>query len=167
MQRLRAWKYWPWLREAGIVVLMLLAVRAYQQRSLVSGLAPQLSGIDLAGKPVSLADYRGKPLVLHFWATWCNVCRAEQHNLDALARDTAVLSIATDSGSAQRVASYAAEHKIALRVIPDPDGELSKRFGVHSFPTTFLLDRDGAIRHSEVGYTTELGLRLRVWSAGR
>lgn len=167
MQRLRAWKYWPWVREAGIVVLIVLALRVYQQRSLVSGQAPQLSGIDLAGKPVSLADYRGKPLVLHFWATWCNVCRAEQHNIDALAKDTAVLSVATDSGGAQQVASYVAQHEIAPRVIADPDSELSKHFGVHSFPTTFVLDGRGAIRHSEVGYTTELGLRMRVWSAGR
>ena len=165
MQRLRAWKYWPWLRELGILLLIVIAVRAYQQRALVSGAAPELTGIDLDGKPVSLADYRGKPLVLHFWATWCKVCSAEQHNIDALAANVPVLTVATESGSSQRIAAYAAEHHLSPRIIADPTSTLAKRFGVSAFPTTFILDSRGVIRHSEVGYTTELGLRARLWLA--
>jgi peroxiredoxin len=163
VQTLRAWKHWPWLRDFGLVVLVVLGVRVYQQRNLPSGAVPALSGVDLAGEAVSLAEYRGKPMVLHFWATWCGVCSAEQHNIDAVARDVPMLAVASRSGSASTVAAYAREHAIVPRILLDPEGSLARRFGVSAYPTTFVIDADGEIRHAEVGYTTELGLRARVW----
>jgi hypothetical protein len=51
-------------------------------------------------------------------------------------------------------------------VIVDARGQLAKRFGVRSVPTTFVIDADSAIRHVEIGYTTERGLTLRMWLAG-
>ena len=57
------------------------------------------------------------------------------------------------------------EHGIAPAVIVDEQGELARSFGVHSFPSSFVIDADGEIRHIEVGYTTEIGLRARMWLA--
>jgi len=165
MQRLRAWRYWHWLRDAGLVLLFLLAIRAYQQRDAASGVAPPLSGTDVHGQPLVLAAYRGQPVLVYFWATWCGVCKATQSNVDALARELPVLSIASQSGSAAEVTAYVREHGIVPKVVVDAQGALAKRFGVRAFPTTFVIDRDGEIRHVEVGYTTELGLRLRMWLA--
>lgn len=130
-----------------------------------SGSAPPLEGHDLEGTAVSLADYRGKPVLLHFWATWCGVCKVEQHNIDALTRDLPVLSVASQSGDASEVAAFVREHGIAPRVVVDAESTLARRFGVHAFPATFVIDASGAIRHVEVGYTTELGLRARMWLA--
>jgi peroxiredoxin len=165
MNRLRAWKHWRWLRDAGVAVVALVGIRAYQHRDMPRGPAPALDGVDLDGRAVSLESYRGKPIVLHFWATWCGVCRAEQHNIDALARNVPVLTIASQSGSASDVAAYVREHGITPRVMVDEASTLALRFGVHAFPSTFVIDGDGAIRHVEVGYTSELGLRTRVWLA--
>jgi hypothetical protein len=53
----------------------------------------------------------------------------------------------------------------AAHVALDPDGSIAQRFGVRAFPTTFYVGRDGAIRTAEVGYTSELGMRLRAWWA--
>jgi thiol-disulfide isomerase/thioredoxin len=128
-------------------------------------MAPSLAGVDLHGEPVSLADYRGKPVLVHFWATWCGVCKAEQHNIDAVTRDLPALTIASHSQSADEVAAFMAEHGIVQRVIVDEEGELANRFGVHAYPTTFILDGRGKIRHVEIGYTTEIGLRARMWLA--
>lgn len=166
MRRLRAWKYWPWLRDLGLIALVVIGIRAYQQRGLPSGPAPELTGRDLSGAAVSLAAYRGKPVALHFWATWCGVCKAEQSNIDAVSRDLPVLSVASQSGSVADVEAYVREHGIEPRVIADASSELARRFGVSAYPTTFVIDAGGEIRHVEVGYTTELGLRARMWLAG-
>jgi thiol-disulfide isomerase/thioredoxin len=166
MQRLRAWRHWPWLRDGGLALLLLVGVRAYQLRDVAQGDAPVLAGIDLDGRPLSLETYRGKPVLLHFWATWCGVCKAEQSNIDDLARGLPVVSVASRSGEASQVAAYVREHAIAPRVIVDQFGALAHRFGVHAFPTTFVIDAAGRIRHAEVGYTSELGLRFRMWLAG-
>jgi peroxiredoxin len=165
MFRWRTWRYWRWVRDAGIALLLLIGIRMYQQRNMPKGAAPALSGSDLSGAPVSLADYRGKPVLLHFWATWCGVCKVEQHNIDAVARDLPVLSVASQSGDASEVAAFVREHGIAPRVIVDEESALARRFGVRAFPASFVIDGNGAIRHVEVGYTTELGLRLRMWLA--
>ena len=157
--------YWPWLRDLGIGLLLVAVVRVYQQRNLASGPAPALAGIDLAGTSQSLQAYRGAPVLLHFWATWCGVCKIEQSNIDALAGDLPVLSVASRSGTTSQVAEYVRTHAVAPSVISDPDGALARRFGVGAFPTTFVLDGDGRIRHAEVGYSSELGLRARMWLA--
>jgi thiol-disulfide isomerase/thioredoxin len=156
----------PWLRDVLFVVLALVAVRAYQQRDLVSGPAPQLEGALIDGSRASLATYRGEPVLVHFWATWCGVCRVEQGSIDAIASGQPVLSISSKSGAAGAVGSYVIRNDIKPRVIVDSSGALAESFGVHAFPTTFVLDRNGDIRFREVGYTTELGLRARLWLAG-
>jgi thiol-disulfide isomerase/thioredoxin len=162
---LRAWKYWPWLRDGLVMLLIIAAVRAYQQRDLPSGVPPEVSGASLDGAQVSLADYRSKPVLLHFWATWCGVCRAEQGSIDAIAKTLPVLSIASQSGRASQVKQYVDEHGLQARVLVDESNALARSFNVHSYPTTFVLDANGVIRFSEVGYTTELGLRARMWLA--
>jgi thiol-disulfide isomerase/thioredoxin len=158
-------KYWRWLRDVALVALLFVAIRTYQQRHMPRGMAPPLAGADLNGETASLADYRGKPVLLHFWATWCGVCKAEQHNIDAVARDLPVLSVASQSGGADEIGAFVRAHGIAPRVIVDEQSVLARRFGVNAFPASFVIDGDGEIRHVEVGYTTELGLRARMWLA--
>jgi thiol-disulfide isomerase/thioredoxin len=166
MQRIRQWRHWRWVRDGGLALLILLGIRGYQRRDMPSGPAPALVGTDLGGAPVSLADYRGKPVLLHFWATWCGVCEIEQHNIDAVTRDLPVLSVASNSGDASEVGAFVRARDIAMRVVLDEQGVLASRFGVHAYPSSFIIDGNGEIRHVEVGYTTEFGLRARMWLAG-
>src|SRR5689334_24674568 len=106
MKWLRSSRFAPWLRDIGLMVLLLAGIRLYQQRNIPRGAAPELAGIDLSGDPLSLEDYRGRPVLLHFWATWCGVCRMEQANIAALAHDLPVVTVATHSGGAQAIAAY-------------------------------------------------------------
>lgn len=165
MDRWKEKRWFPWVRDGLVLLLALVALRAYQQRGLVSGQVPELSAVSVSGEPVALAAYRGAPLLLHFWASWCGVCQAEEGNIAAVAADWPVLTVASQSGDAAQVSAYLAQADRSFATIADPEGALTSRFAVRAYPTTFIIDADGAIRHTEVGYTSEWGLRLRLWLA--
>lgn len=158
------WKRWG--LELAIVLLAVLALRFYQTRSHLSGPLPRLEARDVGGQKRVLGGPRAEPMVLHFWATWCGVCRAEEGNVVAASKQVQVISVASRSGPRGAVADYAKQHGISYPVINDAQGELAKRFGVRAYPTTFFIDRNGQITTSEVGYTTYLGLLLRAYWAG-
>lgn len=162
----RRGRLWYWAKQLGLLLIIVLGVRLYQQRNLPKGEPPAWPEVrDLDGAPVSLEAYRGAPVMLYFWATWCGVCRVQQHNITAVADDVPVLSVASQSGPPSAVRAYLAERPLGARVVVDPAGALAARFGVGAYPTTFFLDGEGQIRHAEVGYTSELGIRLRMWLA--
>jgi peroxiredoxin len=167
IQQAQRSRFWPVARDLGLVLLLYAGVRAYQHRALPSGPAPELAGGAVAGGELSLRAYRGRPVLLHFWASWCGVCEAEQSNIVALAQGLPVLTVATQSGTGEQLRAYAKLHHLSFPIISDPTGELARRYGVAALPTTFILDAAGRIRHAEVGYTTQLGLRLRMWLATR
>jgi thiol-disulfide isomerase/thioredoxin len=106
-------------------------------------------------------------VLVHFWASWCPVCRAEQSSIAAIAQDNQnVITIAMQSGTPEQVAAYMREQGIAFPVLNDPDGHIARAWGVHAVPVSFIIAPDGEIRFVEVGYTTQIGLRLRMWLAG-
>ncbi len=147
------------------MLAILAAVRYGQTRGLPSGPLPSVALTSLEGAPIALGA-REHGYVVHFFATWCGVCRAEEGNISALARDHDLIAIATQSGGVGPVREYVVGAGLdPANVALDPDGSIAQRFGVHAFPTTFYVGSDGAIRTAEVGYTTTLGMRLRAWWA--
>jgi peroxiredoxin len=158
-----------WLRRLaeGLVFLAVLgAVSVYQSRNLARGEAPDLSGATVAGHRIDLHRLRGEPVMVHFWATWCPICGVEQGSVDAVARDYRVVTVAMQSGDAEEITRYLEGEGVNYPVLPDPDGRLAARYGVTAVPATFFLDEQGRIRASTVGYTSEWGMRLRLWWAG-
>lgn len=151
--------------QAGLVVLILFAVHLFQVRDTVTGPAPDVAGVGIDGEPLSLAALRGRPVLLHFWATWCPVCRAEQSAIDGIAEDHAVLTVALEETAAEDLRVYLHERELDYPVLRDPQGEFSGRYGVTGVPASFILDADGIIRFTEIGFTTGIGLRFRLWLA--
>ncbi len=154
-----------WAINAALLLLLYLAVQAWQGRDAPSGPAPPFSATTLDGRAVTLEAYRGRPVLLYFWATWCNVCALTRDAVDAIALDHPVLTIASQSGSDAKVAAYVAEHDFRAPVVNDRSNEITRRYGVRAYPTFFILDGEGHIREVEVGLTSEWGLRLRLWLA--
>jgi peroxiredoxin len=148
------------------ILVVYFAVQAWQGRHAPHGSAPVIQGRLLDGRNISLADYRGQPLLLHFWASWCSICRFEQDSIEALARDYPVLSVASQSGDVEAVRAYASEHGLAVPVLVDEDGELGRLYGVRGFPSSYVIDAQGQIFDIEIGYSSEWGLRTRLWLAG-
>jgi thiol-disulfide isomerase/thioredoxin len=153
--------------EALLLVVFVTGLRLWQQRDMPGGAAPVLQGVTLSGQRYELPARPPRPVLVHFWATWCPVCRAEQGSITDIAQETEVISIAMQSGTAKEVAAYVQEQGIAFPVLNDADGSLSAAWGVHAVPASFIIAPDGQIQFVEVGYTTGVGLRLRLWWAGR
>jgi len=162
------WKWW--VRQVGFVLLVVViyfGVRVYQQRTLVAGPAPLLQATQLDGTRVVIGSAAGEPMLVYFWATWCPVCRLEEGVMQSVARHHRVVAIAMQSGADDVVTGYLKEHRLQLPVVNDPDGVLAATWGVRATPTHFVVDRTGQIRFREVGSTTEMGLRWRLWWAAR
>jgi thiol-disulfide isomerase/thioredoxin len=107
------------------------------------------------------------PVLVHFWATWCSICRTEQSAIAAIAHDNPnVITLAMQSGSNEEIARYMKEQNIDFPVVNDLHGINSIAWGVHAVPASFIIAPDGRIHFVEVGYTTGIGLRLRLWLAG-
>ena len=104
----------------------------------------------------------GKPLVIHFWAEWCKVCKLEASNIQSISQKYEVLTIAVNSGDDSRVKAYLKERGLTFKVLNDIDSTWAKKFKVEVFPTTFIYDREGELKFTEVGYTTTAGLLARI-----
>lgn len=164
-------KYRVWLRrglEVLFFIVLFMGIRAWQQRDVVKGVAPPLIGVMLDNKAYILASRPDRPVLVHFWATWCPVCRAEQGSIESLANDNQfkVITIAMQSGSSGAVQQHMLVQGINFPVINDADGHISASWGVQAVPASFVVDTKGIIRNVEIGYTTEIGLRIRMWLAG-
>ncbi|HSP00272.1 MAG TPA: protein disulfide oxidoreductase [Thioalkalivibrio sp.] len=159
----RRWVIWG--VEILIFIVLFFAIKAWVQRDMISGEAPQLVGLDLDGQEVSLADYRGETVLVHFWATWCRICRLEQDSIEFLSHSWQVLTVATQSGDAQELREHMSANELTHSVIVDADGQLAARYGVRGVPASFVVDGDGEIRFRETGFTTGWGLRTRLWLA--
>jgi len=150
--------------EVALVLAVLIGVHAYKTRDHPSD-APVIEARLLDGREIMLGGPHLRPRLLHFWATWCGVCRMEEGSVEALSHGADVVSVAVRSGSGAEVQRYMQERGLTFPVVNDPDGVLSRAHGVHAYPTSFFVSPDGRITTSEVGYTTALGLRLRLWLA--
>lgn len=157
-----------WAEDLVIFAALFGGVLAWQTRGLVpsGNAAPPFVLRDLDGRAWSLSSLAGKPVVLHFWAPWCGVCKTESPNVSSLYRaaggDAAVISVAVAYGSVDEVRQFVREHGVDYPVLLGDDA-LMEAYRVSSLPTTYFLAKDGRIRHASVGYTTSLGLRARLW----
>lgn len=159
-------KYRLWLLELGLIFFVLFLVKAWIQREVVSGIAPNIHAVTLKGKVFDLYQTKEKPILVHFWATWCPVCRLEQSSIESISKDYTLLSIAMQSGTNEELNSFMQDENLSFAVVNDEYGLLSKTYRVRGVPASFIINKKNRIKFVDIGYTTELGLRLRLWWAG-
>jgi thiol-disulfide isomerase/thioredoxin len=157
------------LADVAVVLVVLAAVHWWQTRDLPAGPAPDFEADFADGSRGSFAAWRarhpGQATALYFWAPWCPVCSAQQGSVDALQADWPVLTVAMQSGDPQAVARSLRERGLAWATAVDPDGRIAALYGVKGVPALVIVAADGRIRGASVGYTTEAGMRLRLWWA--
>ncbi len=105
------------------------------------------------------------PTLVHIWASWCPTCSIEAQNIQTLSKHYSTITIAVKSGSDLDIKNYLDEKNLNFAVINDKHGEYAKKFNISAYPTTLIYDKNGELVFSEVGYTSTLGLFLRMWWA--
>lgn len=127
----------------------------------IGALAPDFSWVTPDGPTTRLSALRGRPVVVNFWATWCVPCRAEMPLLEGSAKETGITFLAVDlEEDATAIRAFFDQLQLTrLSPLVDADGAVFRRWGVVSLPTTFFIDRDGIVRHVEIGPLTAEKLR--------
>ena len=161
----------PWIKNGLTALLFLVAfmlLRPIMQGDVIHGQAPQMQVQTLTGKTIDLqaVNRQGKPVLVHLWATWCPICSLNQEGIESLSEDYTVINIATQSTDDQQLLVYARENEMNPDIIVnDLDGKWMAIFGAKAVPANFVIAPSGEISFVEVGFTTEWGLRLRLWWA--
>lgn len=134
-------------------------------------LAPDFTLVDLEGKTIKLSDYRGKIVILNFWATWCPPCREEIPDLIKVSEelskgeDAVVLAVNLTNGyngeNPDRVKKFVKDNKMTMKILLDEKEEAASQYGIASIPTTFFINRDGTVYGYEIksmGYQDFMGV---------
>ncbi len=160
------WNIKKILKEIAITLFMIFVVSnvmSYLRKpALESNVLPQMEVKLLDGTAFSGKAIEGKPVIIHFWATWCPTCKLEAANIQSISEKFTVLTIAVQSGDDREIEAYMKDNGLRFNVLNDADGIWAKKFKVEAYPTTFIYDGKGELRFTEVGYTTTAGLLARL-----
>ena len=162
------WRRWG--LEALIFVAGMALFQVWQNRNAPSGPAPAIVGQTLAGQPFDLAAWRnahpGQAALIYFWAEWCGVCRTTAGSVENVAKDWPTITLAIQSGDATAIAKVMQQRDYNWPItLADPKAEHFRHYGFQGVPAMVILDPAGHIRFVSQGYTSEIGLRLRLWWA--
>lgn len=143
-------RFWIVISIAGIAIV---AVSAYQYlaRPDRGDAAPAFTLPSIDGKPMSLGDLRGRPVLLHFWASWCGVCRQEFPSIERLHREVGGLGLTVvavsedDKKDEASLRSFLKSVPATFPVLLDADGEVADAYQSWGVPDTILIDGNGII----------------------
>ncbi|RAK18469.1 peroxiredoxin [Anoxybacillus vitaminiphilus] len=125
----------------------------------IGNAAPDFELKTLDGKSIRLSELQGKKVILNFWATWCPPCQAEmpemQNFYEKYNEDVEILAVnLTSQDSRDKVASFIKEYGLTFPVVLDEEGDVLKLYKISPIPTSYMIDREGTIRHKYVGPMT-------------
>jgi peroxiredoxin len=119
--------------------------------------APEFNAIDLhSGRPVRLADYRGKVLLVNVWATWCLPCRVEMPAMERLwgrfkGTDFRILAVSVDTDDSTAVSAFARNLGLTFDILHDQSGKIQQTYQTTGVPESFIIDRHGVIVKKVIG----------------
>ena len=151
----------PWIKYSALALVAGLFVWQVIGRSVsADSAAPDFTLTNQHGEQVSLSDYRGKVVVLNFWATWCPPCKAEVPGFNRMYEEyqddgLVILGVSLDRDGWRSVRPFLTEYNVSYPVVVG-NRDIAEAYGnIQSIPTTFVLDKDGEIRQKYVGLREE------------
>lgn len=167
-----------WLTDLVIAIVVVSGVFWFQTRHLVGSGEPAPSfsltrletSLPLKGIPnestIDNGALKGKPTVIVFWAPWCSVCGAEASSVSSLVKsigdDVHVTTIALDYQDLNSVQNFVTKNNLEAPVLLGTQ-ETAQSFKINTFPTIYMLDDEGKVLSNTVGFTTEWGIRARLF----
>jgi thiol-disulfide isomerase/thioredoxin len=142
-----------------------------EAKPMLGKVAPSFTLVDLSGKKVSLADYKGRPVVLNFWATYCGPCKLEMPWFEALAakyhsQGLVILGLDQDSGMATPTIAAAAKKVGVSYPILLPDDKVAQAYQVGDYiPETYYIGRNGKIIDQNVGVYSKSDMEANIQKA--
>jgi thiol-disulfide isomerase/thioredoxin len=140
------------------------------KKQLAGNPAPELNVTDLQGKPLALTTFRGKIVLIDFWATWCAPCRADGPALEKLYRrygdkDLIIIgiSVGEDRGVVEK---FLSEHPHSFPIVLTSENEMPRPYQIGVFPTYLIIDRDGTVATAAEGDRGFADLRKMLKKAG-
>ncbi|MGR9073790.1 MAG: redoxin domain-containing protein [Gammaproteobacteria bacterium] len=150
----------------GLLGLSVVVAQIFVGQETLPGKPPEITGHILNDK-TPLSRRLPGPSIIYFWASWCGVCRSMQDTMNKVLREYPGVTLAVKSGAAGEVLGYLEKSSLDWPVVVDDDADVAGKFGIRGVPAVFILDREGKVKYATMGYTTEWGMRVRLWLAER
>ena len=138
-----------------ILIPLLLVAGCASQAARIGELAPDFQLPNMEGQIIPLSDFRGEPVLVNFWASWCGPCRAEMPYIQEvyegwLEQGLVVLTI-NQGESLSTVENFMQSGNYSFPVLLDTQGQVANQYGILGTPTTFFIDGDGIIQATRIG----------------
>jgi peroxiredoxin len=159
------------LSIVGQIILggaIILGVMTWKDRSLVKSgdIAPDFMLTTVSGEKVFLSQYRGKKVVIYFFAPWCSICKMSSSSYSSMRKyfsdDTVLLSVVLSWSSLNEITNYPRANKLTVPILVGTE-EVMKKYNISAFPTFYFIDKKGKVQYRVSGYTTPPGLWVRTW----
>ncbi len=148
-----------------LVTIIIFSTQFLYESHMVFGTPPAIPTQNIDGQPVSDQLAKG-PGIIYFWAEWCSLCKRMRMPVSNILADYPGVTVAVKSGDKRAVTEYLLDNALHWRVANDANGQVSDSFGVFAVPTLFFFNEEGKIIFASSGYTSEIGMRFRLWLIG-
>ncbi|WP_409973648.1 TlpA disulfide reductase family protein [Bacillus sp. Bva_UNVM-123] len=131
--------------------------------------SPDFELIDLDGNPIKLSDFKGTPVFLNFWASWCGPCKAEMPHMEKLYAEKKdgdfeilAVNVTTSEKNISHVEKFVADYGLTFPIPLDEKGSVAHQYEIIGYPTSFFIDSDGVIRSKALGPLNEEEMKQRI-----